>query len=90
MNSVRLVLGGSMLDRTGSQVTGVDRIVPVMICMVLFSWVFTWCVWGDLDQTGAQYSAAEYDRARAEVRSIRDAAPHFAPASLQRRLCFYI
>ena len=43
-------------------------------------------MWDDLDQTGAQYSAAEYERASAEVRRVEAAAPHFAPASLQSRL----
>ncbi|XP_053170180.1 EF-hand calcium-binding domain-containing protein 6 [Scomber japonicus] len=43
-------------------------------------------VWDDLDQAGAQYSAAEYARASAEVRSVEAAAPHFAPVSLQSRL----
>ena len=35
-----VLLWGRMLDRTGSQVTAVDWIVPVMICIVLISWVF--------------------------------------------------
>jgi hypothetical protein len=76
--SVSLVLVGSMLDRKWSRVTGVGQIVPVMVCV---------CVWGDLDPTAAQYSAAEYDRARAAVHSMGAAAPHFAPATLQRKLC---
>ena len=57
-----------------------------MIRMVVLSWVSTWCVWGDLDQTGAQYSAAECARASAELRSVGAAAPHFEPASLRSRL----
>lgn len=75
-----------MLDRTGSQGSGVERIVPVMILIVEFNWVSTWCVWDDLDQTGAQYSAEENARASAEMRSVGAAAPHFEPASLLRRL----
>lgn len=59
-----------MLDRTGSQGSGVERIVPVMILIVEFSWVSTWCVWDDLDQTGAQYWAEENARASAEMRSV--------------------
>ena len=74
-----------MFARTGSQGSGVERIVPVMVLMVVLSWVSTWCVCDDLDQTGAQYSAAEYERANAEVRSVGAAAPHFAPASLLSR-----
>lgn len=48
-----------MFDRTGSQGTGVERIVPVVVLMVVLSLVSTRCVWDDLEQTGAQYSAAE-------------------------------
>lgn len=36
----------------------------------------TWCVWQDLDQTGAQYSATEYERASAEVRLVEAATPN--------------
>ena len=75
-----------MFDKTGSQGSGVEQMVPVMVLMVVLSWVSTWWVWDDLDRTGAQYSAAEYARAIAEVRSVEAAAPHFAPASLQSRL----
>ena len=39
--------GGAMFD--------LERIVPVMVLMVVMSWVSTWCVWADLDQTGVQY-----------------------------------
>ena len=75
-----------MLARTGSQGSGVERIVPVMVLIVELNWVSTWCLWDDLDQTGAQYSAAENARASAEVRRVGAAVPHFESASLLRRL----
>ena len=75
-----------MFDKIGSQGSGVEQMVPVMVLMVVLSWVSTWWVWDDLDQTGAQYSAVEFARASAEVRSVEAATPHFAPASLQSRL----
>lgn len=68
------------------QGSGVEWIVPVMIHMVVFNWASTWCVWDDLDQTGAHYSAAENARVSAEVCSVGSAVRHFEPASLQSRL----
>ena len=86
MRTTRRMCGRAMLARTGSQGSGVERIVPVMVLIVEFNWASTWCLWDDLDQTGAQYSAAENARAIAEVCRVGAAAPHFEPASLLRRL----
>jgi len=51
--------GGSMLARTGNHGRGVEHRVPEMRRMVEFNCTSTNSVWGDRDQTGAQYSATE-------------------------------
>ncbi len=48
-----------MLRRTGSHGRGVARRVPVIMHIDVFNRTSTSLVWDDLDQTGAQYSAAE-------------------------------
>ena len=60
--------GGSMLESTGSHGRGVDRRVPEMRRMVEFNCTSTWLVWAERDQTGAQYSAAEYSTVKTEDR----------------------
>ena len=51
--------GGSMLESTGSHGRGVERMEPEMRRMAEFNCTLNWLVWAELDQTGAQYSAAE-------------------------------
>lgn len=50
---------GGMLDNTGSQSRGVDLRLPVIIRIVVLSWVSISLVWELFSQTGQQYSAAE-------------------------------
>jgi len=52
--------GSSMSESTGSNGRGVEWRVPEMRRMVEFNCTSTWPVWAEHDQTGAQYSAAEY------------------------------
>jgi hypothetical protein len=53
-----------MLLSTGSHGRGVGRSVPVIVRKVEFGWTSTSFVCDDLHQTGAQYSAAEKQKAR--------------------------
>jgi len=67
--------GGSVLARTGNHGRGVERTVPAIRCMVEFNCTSANPVWGDRDQTGAQYSATELQRATADDQSILALAP---------------
>ena len=80
--SCRRKLAGTMLLRTGSHGSGVERRVPVIVLSVVFSWTSTRLTWALRHQTGAQYSATEKHSARAAVRSVDVCAPHVEPASL--------
>lgn len=64
-----LRLGGAILLSTGSQGSGVDLMVPVMIRIVMFNWrsIFWVCVL--FSHTGAPYSATGYTVPSAVARS---------------------
>ena len=57
----RRISGGAMLLSTGSHGSGVDVIVPDIVRIVELSCVSTRFVCEEHAQTGAQYSAAEYE-----------------------------
>jgi len=65
---------------------GVERRVPEMRRMVEFNCTSTRLVWAQRDQTGAQYSAAEQQSARADDRRVLALAPQVEPASFINKL----
>jgi len=73
------------LESTGSHGRGVERRLPEMRRMVEFKCTSTRLVCAERDQTGAQYSAAEYQSARADDRSVGEAS-HVEPASFINKL----
>ena len=75
-----------MLLRTGSQSVLVQRTEPVMVIMVLFSCTSTRLVCAEFLPTGAQYSATEYHKAKADVRRVFAPAPQVVPASMWTKL----
>ena len=77
-----------MLESTGSHGRGVERRVPEMRRMVEFNCTSTRLVRAERDQTGAQYSAAEYQSARADDRRLLALAPQveLEPASFINKL----
>ena len=77
---------GAMLLKTGSQSVRVHRTAPVMVIMMLFSCTSTRLVCAEFLQTGAQYSATEYQRANADVPIVFAPAPHVVPASMCTKL----
>lgn len=56
-----------MFERTGSHCRLVERTRPIIIRIVLFSWVSTFFVCTFLSQTGEQYSVTLYTKAKANV-----------------------
>jgi len=66
--------GGSMLESTE------------MRCMVEFNCTSTRLVWAERDQSGVQYSAAEYQSARADYCRVSALAPQVEPASFINKL----
>lgn len=60
---------------------GIDLIPPSIILMVLFNRTFIFCVCGQFNQTGAQYSANVKTGAKAEVRCFDADAPQNLPHS---------
>ena len=70
-----------MLERTDSQGIGVDRIAPEIVRIEEFSCTSMRSVCADRHQTGAQNSAAEKHKAKADERSVSAFAPHDDPAS---------
>ena len=75
---------GWMPVRIGSLSAGVRRRQPVTICKVSFEAGLMRRVWALPHQTGAQYSAAEWIRARVAVRNVFAPAPQPKPANPSR------
>jgi len=80
---------GSMSARTGNYGRKVECRVPEMRCKVEFNCTSTNPVWGDCDQTGAQYSATESQRAMADVWRVSALAPQLEPTSFISRLSLF-
>jgi len=76
------IAGGATFERTGSHCRLVARTQSVMIRIVLFNWVSTFFACTLFSQTGAQYSATLYTKARADMRSTFARQPQLVPASL--------
>jgi hypothetical protein len=74
----RRIAGGAMPAHayTRRSPTFVGRRQPVMTRQVSLRATSTFDAWVDLSQTGHAYSAAEKQRASADVRSVRGSAPH--------------
>lgn len=78
-------VGGFLLDKTESQGSGIEWMVPVMLCLVVFNWMFTYSTVCDMTWA-RQYSGTEYDIAKTEVCSVGAVSSHFVPACLQSKL----
>ena len=73
-------VGGAMPVRMGSWLAGVARRQPETVRKALLSVESSFFVWVLLQQTGAQYSAAEKTSAWVEMRIALVEAPHVEPA----------
>ncbi|VEN61062.1 unnamed protein product [Callosobruchus maculatus] len=74
--------GGVMFASTGKDCTGVLLMVHVIIRIASLRRASMTCVWMLLIQTGQQYSATEYVRAKAVVLRTLASAPQLLPAIL--------
>lgn len=75
-------LGGAMLLRTVSHLSGVDFISPLIVPIVVLSCLSILFVCALLRQMGKQYSAVKYTRDRALIRNVFASAPLVKPANL--------
>ena len=80
------ISGGAIPATRYSDVRGVGRRFPVITRQALFSSALTFFAWQEFPQTAQQYSAVEYERARAVVLRVVGSAPQLEFASLERRL----
>jgi len=75
--------------KTGDHGREVERRVPEMRRKVEFSGTSPNPVWGDREQTGAQYSATELQKTTADVWMVSALTPQLEPASFISRLFLF-
>ena len=78
--------GGAIPATLYSDDRGVGRKFPVTTRQALFSSESIFLAWHEFPQTGLQYSAVEYESARAVVLRVVGSAPQLEFASLASRL----